>query len=1612
MSTTHKPLVPVPITRVDSAHTSQPPASGAPLASGDPSGSVRLPAAAERASGAPPSRPSPVPEISSGKVPVEEFADERPAVEHLRSGGSQADWEQRAQWLEAEAKAQPDAAARSRLLLAASEVRALLGARVEARRLADQAATLGSPGLSARQARALALAQTDVSAALRSLQEEARAARLPATRAHAYYVIAELLRMLRREDGESEQRLEAAEQSDPTDHRATLQRLVRQLAHTQRPPDVRFRPDEALKSLRQATGQLRQLRGSEAPRLGPQDLAAQPLVETQRALGRGRLAEAADALGQLEAQPGLSAAVHFLTTLWRVLPKSEPEEVLAAVRRLAQRHPGRLELRTWAGRALAAGSRAALVDAFTAAERAATESASRSGMDAVSSLTSAFSQHDRAALNALAAGAATSGDPTAAVSVDPQLRPLQLARERLSAGGQRPSSSSTSALEFALGRALLRVDASDAVESLLAALPETPWSNALRVERDREQGDLAALVRDLFGAFAQHKDQPELRFFAGALAEKVGDIAAAREHYSAALPSHALREAALRALRPKSRDGAALLRALAAQVEDGSRRALLLTEALLHMAPDTAEFDAVAEEAWRADPDLPWAADLAEVGARMRGDRERVGRWLGRQRERAQGDADGPLSAIREARFLALNDPPAAVERLRQLERPDAIDWALRHQIETLVPGTPGERVDFRLRAADRASPRARERWLAEASELEYAQGNVRSAVNAAQKLSSALGRLRVEECARDPEDLAWLSAEWSRELDQLEDNPEACVELLERLARLDRERGATERAQAFRWRLLEQNSLPLATLRFVEAESMQAGAELDLERSATRLSEQLAESDALGHLFLAARLRIDRGGFPDSAPLAARAAAQATPPLWALRLSLAHARNAGDDRRQLVYGRELRERARQPLDAATLSLRAAEAAARLNELELAATELSHALEIAPEHVVALALRAELLQSQNKPAEAAEAFENLAATSQCQPRRVEALYRASLLWLDRLADRDRAIAALEEAAAVGLPHPGVQERLRALRPIATTEYPAPPRALDPSSESELTRIAALRESGQATTARSLLSALLAREPNNGEALHLSALLLLDAGDAPGAERSWRALEASALPRELRLTVLRALAALYEGALRDAEQARRVYGEILLEDAEDDETRRRLVKNLTEATLARDAALPEAGVASRDSTRRPAPLSHEDAALQQDAILHQRELLLRAPDDDQRRQTLLELVPLLTHTPEGQREAESLLEQAHRTWPDSAEVLEAQVEHYRRVGNANTARVLLERAIHGARNAVLAGRLEPGLFRMLGQAARLGGDAEGARVAQVALAALEGQAVRIAGAGAQAGQQRFDDLIAPAPLSSGFRRLLYGAGAAIERAYATDATTLNLTSMPEAQAAQVRTVASAFGLHDVRVAISDELGCDCITVFGSPLLVVFGRPLLAHENPRVRDFLLLRSLKIAQVNACALSRMSANELWSAVAGFLACFSTPWRADAEDAQRLVAARNRIRPHVTATLSQELNAMTAALTSNIVPQAAQLGDALWRWASRVALFGVGELGVALESLSAVASGRTGTPKDLDTRIRWIAGSSPARDLVGYGVSEAYTEARRRAGLVTPAR
>src|SRR5262245_1864897 len=99
-----------------------------------------------------PRSPSTPPEARP--VPLVDFPAERPALEHLSSGAVRAEWERRADWLEAMATSGGDPAARGRWLLAASEIRALLGAQADSRRLAERAADLAAaPALVARQTR-------------------------------------------------------------------------------------------------------------------------------------------------------------------------------------------------------------------------------------------------------------------------------------------------------------------------------------------------------------------------------------------------------------------------------------------------------------------------------------------------------------------------------------------------------------------------------------------------------------------------------------------------------------------------------------------------------------------------------------------------------------------------------------------------------------------------------------------------------------------------------------------------------------------------------------------------------------------------------------------------------------------------------------------------------------------------------------------------------------------------------------------------------------------------------------------------------------------------------------------------------------------------------------------------------------------------------------------------------------------------------------------------------------------------------------------------------------------------------------------------------------------
>ncbi|HEY5961321.1 MAG TPA: hypothetical protein VIV60_32410, partial [Polyangiaceae bacterium] len=254
-------------------------------------------------------------------------------------------------------------------------------------------------------------------------------------------------------------------------------------------------------------------------------------------------------------------------------------------------------------------------------------------------------------------------------------------------------------------------------------------------------------------------------------------------------------------------------------------------------------------------------------------------------------------------------------------------------------------------------------------------------------------------------------------------------------------------------------------------------------------------------------------------------------PPTWASRrlLSLAQARK--DDRATLEHANRLREVSTRPMDTATLTLRAAEAASRLEQWDLSLQLLDHAVELCPEHLVALSMRAEFLEARGEVERAAAAYDAL-ATAACMPtHKVAAWVQAASLWTDakqstdadandteRCAElADKVLAALERAVELDPIHAEANARLKneylARGDLEKLELLLTRQLLrvdgtDKRAELELDRAKTLADLGRIDEAQSGLERALSLIPGHVPALLLSAQLHEKRMDFEAAEAQW------------------------------------------------------------------------------------------------------------------------------------------------------------------------------------------------------------------------------------------------------------------------------------------------------------------------------------------------------------------------------------------------------------------------------------------------------------------------------------------------------------------------
>ncbi|MBK8251742.1 MAG: hypothetical protein IPK82_03630 [Polyangiaceae bacterium] len=1525
-----------------------------------------------------PAKPSVRPALPSNAPPAGDFADEQDAAAHLLRAQQRDSWVARAEWLRAEADAQTDKAKRARALLTISELYAMAGEEALAKEVAEQARELApANALTHQQVRSMVVREADFRAVLDTLDAEARAVHIAPVRAHTTTLGAEVARLRLGEPEAAGKRVELSIRADSKDPRGHVQRFCEALAAPDpdegAPAFTRVHLPDApqLAALAAAATQVGTHRRAGAPARGATKAESgtvyETLLRTRGAWAAEDLAGALDGLSKLGAAESLGGGAGWLTAALSASTKETRARTAASLRSVANGSHGDLARRAMASHALETGNAEAATwalddggsGAFSAADRLILTSLSASsaeGADIGPWLGPVLADSEVASIAAAASAALSPQN-------DPHRNVHTIGEGRARSGA-------------ALGRAMsaalshegpLRAHAfSDALMQFSDDAVDSGTARALAVELDADAGNGGRVAR----AFSEwHADdsaaERDRALAASILAEISGepdravlDLDRARD----ADPNH---EGAVRA-RSAHSESDDFARILAAHAENatGPHAAVLLTEAATRLAAsgaDPIEIDRLLKKAIAVNPRFPVPAYLAERAARAADNTDDVLEIVRTRRDSSTDPVEQAHDFVREAMLIALSDPAGAASLLEQALRARPKDAGLRDMFERLSPEPPADRAVWRLaRAAESQGAEAARLALEAAMEYERNKDYEKAAGAARAAMVTREGTPHGDELLAAV--IAYRAALAGHGTTDLVDallpqansstDPVERLEIHERLAELD-ERGRGDAASALLWRraILEQNPSHLPTLRRVASDLIAAGRHDELEPIAFETAKALEGGESLAHAMLSARLRLVTGTWESTRdPVDIAYKFEPRGP-WVLRQMAAHARAKGEHALAIEADRQLIERTDRPSEAATLSLRAAESATLAGETDLAKQLLLNAVELMPEHLVAHLALADAAEKAEDFGGAAAALEAAANASGTDDEKARNLYRSATLWQDKAAEPARARAALEAVAAIDPAYADVFTRLQAIyiaegarQELASLLEARLARVTDPNErvELEVLRGRALADVGDPAAAKRALAAALDANPDHVEALSAFADVSAGEEDWPSAESAWIRLARLASEPAQQIAIYEKLGALYDQNLPNPERAEQAYQEILKRDPASESAREKLV-----------------GLYKRTGDTAK--------ALEQQTILINN---AEAPEAKCKRTTeLAGIYEAMGDT----KKAEATLLGARKTYPKDDIALVALAEFYQRSNQAQAATVLLDRAVTDARRALGAGRFEPYLFSTLATVAELRGKTDAARVAKVAVCALEGEEALIQGIGGVAGDPGLDDLLAPDVLTPAFRELLVRSGAVLDTAVPFDLTSIRATQLPPQQAdieEEVQSLAGFYGLTDVRVLASAALGSVCVPATAHPPTLVLGQALLSTPRPEVRTFLIHRALKVLQINAGAFARTAPIDLWPLLAAFLRAYNPTFSPQGVDAGKLNDFYGRITRALGGRPDPQMGVLAADVIGTIGNRASTLGTAVNGWGNRSGLLAVGDANAALSGI-AWSGGNTNAPR-----------------------------------------
>ncbi len=1505
--------------------------------------------------------PAPGPSELRGAVV---FEDEKPANDWLPDE-ARPSFEARATMFEEEAQNMLDKSGRARCLLAASELRAILGQRDEAERLAGEALE-ANPSLAFAHRQARAFVPFEADTLVPRLDAEAKLALPPLAKLHDALLAADLIARTG-DDEATSKRLEQAARFAPNDARVVVQRAARGLAQDG-PPSATLRVPDAphLTEVAHAVSTLLGLRGVDRKEGGSSPEGA--LRRARVALERNDTTAACAQLQELGATPALQPGAHWLAAALAATKSSTRAQAVTLLQGLAATDPR--AQRALAARALELGD----VDSLRAA-------AGGEGFD----------EEERAVLSALAGVKPALGDDVAPALRAALVDPSAALDVRLDA--IQGDDATKAALRVGRGMAAGKLDPTR-LDALDAHDPS--FARAARIE----EAAAAGRIEEVSAALASWSDTSQASLAAGIVAERAGLAPRAAAAYGSALAADPTNEAAARAAAATDPELplAVALERVAEACGDPLRAAVLRLEIILRSGDLAARREDLVALA-KAAPQLPIANFLAEREARRAADVDAVVELVRERSALASDPIEKAVDQVREAFLVADTDTTLAAGLLEEALRARPDDVAVRELLERISPTPPTDRAEWRASRAAAATGSAKSLLLLEAAWDYERQEQPEAALAAIRQIGepttmAPLARVALERVEVAAGDAARLADELLTEA-RSAGSVRARSEAYERLAELDRH-ARNDPASALLWRrtILEETPDHAASLRHVEHALMDGRRDDELEPILAAIATYLKGTggEALSHAEIAARFRMNGNQWDATLPLAELAVAEKVPSLWALRLRNAHARAKDDDEALLATTKSLIERCTRPGELATLLLRATEAATRLGRPDEAKAYILRATTEDAADTRAWRLLSEVHLAAGEHGPAAEALESVARTATVEEHRVDAYYGAAIAWTEA-GDEERAVAALEQVASANVTYKDVFPRLSRLyaKRGARTELASLLErrigtVLDPEErvDLEVDRGRVLAEIGDPGAAKEAYEAALAIKPDHVGALGAAADLAFQEKDWEGAEQAWVRLVRLLPQPEEQLAIYRRLGALYAEQLANYSRAEVAFQEVLKRAPDEIQVREQLV----------------------DVYKR-----QNDPAR---ALEAQQDLIKRAPDSKTKQKRLVELAAIYEYVSHDLRKAEQTLEAARREFPSDVAALRALAEYYVRQKQAPAVNILLDRAAGDARRALAAGRINAALFETMQTVYELRNKEDAGKVVRASLAALKNETPSrdqlMRGGEARALDPRLDDLLAPELLTAAARALLTRTGSALDAAVPLDPRTLRANPYPPTEPAARLAIglAQAAGVPNLQLFVSPQLGRACVPGASPSPILVLGEELVNEPREVARAFLITRGVKLLQLHGSAFARLPPGDLPVLVGAWLKAFVPNWSPQGIAPGPLAEAGRRLAAGMPRQLDPDLGAMALEVIGGVGPQIAALGAAVLSIANRTALLAVGEPSAALDAL-AWASGPkvSGAPATEQERVSFLSRNAEVKDVFAFTLADAYMDARGRLGV-----